>query len=99
MKQRPSPRDQSTITTTMETEEPTEEGSSPGGTSTTTEGPTWSPPRSRTTGTARAATTADHQKEKTWKTSTNLRNESGGQDNRAMALGHSAPQRNNLTDR
>src|SRR3954467_14470060 len=99
MKQRPSLHDQKTITTTMEIEEPTEEGSGLGGTSTTTEDPTWSPPVSRTTGTAGAATIADHQNETTWKTNPSLRSESGGQENRAMALEHSAPQRRNSTNR
>src|SRR3954464_224336 len=98
MKQKPSLHDQSTITTTMETKEETEEGSGPGGTSTTTEDPTWSPPVSRTTGTAGDAAIVDHQKETTWKTNPSLVSESGGQDNREMALEHSAPQRNNSTN-
>src|ERR1041384_7193288 len=69
MKQKPTMHDQSTITTTMEIEEPTEEGSDPDGTSTTTEDLTWSPPVSRTIGTAGTPLTTDHNEETTQKTS------------------------------
>ena len=82
----------------METEEATEEGRDPGGTFTTTEDPTWSPPVSGTIGTAGAATMVVHQKETTWKTNPSPRSESGGQDNREWALEHSTPQKNNLMD-
>src|SRR4051812_5483426 len=99
MEQKPSLHDQNTTTTTMETEEPTEEGSGPDRTFMTTEDPTWSPPVSRTTGTAGPVTIADHQEETTRKMSPSLRSKNGGQGNRATALKHSAPQKNNSTDR
>ena len=65
---------------------------------TTTEDPTWSPPASRTIGTAGDATIADHQTEKPQKTNHSRRNASGGQDNHAMALERSDQQRNSSTD-
>src|ERR1041385_1688906 len=99
MKQKPTLHDQSTTTTTTEIEEPTEEGSDPDGTSTTTEDLTWSPPVSRTIGTAGTAMTTDHNEETTQKTSPRLGNENGGQGSRATALAHSAPPKNNSTDR
>src|SRR3954469_13030141 len=98
MKQKPTLHDQSTTTTTMETEEPKEEGSDPDGTSMTIEDLTWSPPVSRTIGTAGTPMTTDHNDEKTQKASPRLRNENGGQGSHATALAHSAPPKNNSTD-
>ena len=84
--------------TTTETEEVTEEENGQGGTSTTTEDPTWSPPASETTGTAGDAMKTNNQTERTRKTNPSRRNASGGQDNRVMALERSVQQRNSLMD-
>src|ERR1041385_2155117 len=99
MKQKPPLHDQSTTTTTTEIEETTEEGSDSDETSTTTGDLTWSPPVSRTTGTAGTVMTTDHSAETTQKTSPRLRDENGGQGSHAKALAHSAPPKNNSTDR
>src|ERR1041385_154387 len=99
MKQKPTLHDQRTTTTTTEIEETTKEGSDPDGTSTTTEDLTWSPPVSRTIGTAGTVTTTNHSDETTQKTGPRLRDENGGQGSQATALVHFAPPKNNSTDR
>src|SRR4051812_7883421 len=87
-----------TTTTTMETEDSTEEGSDPGAISTTIEDPTWSPPVSHMTQTEGIATTAEHIEETTLKTRPKLRNETGGRGSRVTALEHTARPKNNSTD-
>src|ERR1041384_3268593 len=99
MKKKSTLHDRSMITNITETEDATEEGSDPGGASTTTEDPTWSPPVSRTTGTAGTAMITDHSKETNWKTSPRRRSEKGGQGSRATAIKRSVPQKNNSMDR
>ena len=87
-----------TTTTTMETQESTEEGSEPDAVSTITEDPTWSPPVYQTTETAGTATTAEHSEETILKTRPKLRNETGGRGSRATTLEHTARPKNNSTD-
>src|SRR4051812_3505064 len=86
-----------TTTTTMETEDSTEEGSDPGAISMTIEDPKWSPPVSQMTEMAGIVTTVEHSEETTLRTRPKLRNETGGRGSRATTLEHTARPKSNLT--